>query len=188
MRLTKLLYEDNPVQNNTVQLFPLLDKTSDLKQIIGEQLDEAAKMIHELYREDRIRQGETVETNASLVPWENLPEGIKDSNRGQADHLPVKLRAIGLTLEAALNAADAWQFTDEQIRVLAEMEHRRWMADKRLDGWQPTAGKKDSKRKLSPLLVDFDDLPEAEKHKDEQVVVVHIHRLLENLRRQVKTT
>ena len=183
--LTKLLYKDNLVQNNTVQLFPLLDKTSDLKQIIGEQLDEAAKIIHELYLEDRFRQGETVESNASLVPWENLPEGIKDSNRGQADHLPVKLRAIGLTLEAALNAEDTWQFTAEEIRVLAEMEHRRWMADKRLDGWQPTAGKKDSKRKLSPLLVDFDDLPEGEKHKDEQAVVVHSRRLLENLRRQV---
>jgi len=184
--LTELLYEDKPAQNNTVQLFPLLDKTSDLRQIIGEQLDEVAKIIHELYREDRFKQGETVETNASLVPWENLPEGIKDSNRGQADHLPVKLRVIGLTLEDALNAADTWQFTAEQIRVLAEMEHRRWMADKRLDGWQPTAGKKDSKRKLSPLLVDFDDLPEAEKHKDEQAVVVHSQRLLENLRRQVK--
>ena len=186
--LTELLYEDKQTQNNNVRLFPLLDKTSDLKQIIGEQLDEAAKIIHELYREDQFKQGETVETNASLVPWENLPEGIKDSNRGQADHLPIKLRAIGLTLEDALNAADAWQFTSEQIRILAEMEHRRWMADKRLDGWQPTVGKKDSKRKLTPLLVDFNDLPEAEKHKDEQAVVVHSHRLLENLRRQVKTT
>ncbi len=184
--LTELLDEDKPAQNNTIQLFPLLDKTSDLKQIIGEQLDEAAKMIHDLYREDRFKQGETVETNASLVPWENLPEGIKDSNRGQADHLPIKLRTVGLTLEEALNAADSWQFTDEQVRILAEMEHRRWLADKRLDGWQPTAGKKDSKRKLSPLLVDFDDLPEAEKHKDEQAVVVHIQHLLENLRRQVR--
>lgn len=186
--LTELLYEDRRAQNENIQLFPLLDKTSDMKQIIGEQLDKAAKIIHELYREDRFKQDETVESNASLVPWENLPESIKDSNRGQADHLPIKLRAIGLSLDDVLKAADTPKFTPEQIHTLADMEHRRWMADKQLDGWQPTAGKKDRKRKLSPLLVDFDDLPEAEKHKDEQAMVVHSHRLLDNLRRQVKTT
>lgn len=162
--LTELLSEDKQAQNNTVRLFPLLDKTSGMQQIIGEQLDEAAKIIHELYREDRFKQGETVETNASLVAWENLPEGIKDSNRGQADHLPIKLRAIGLSLNDALNAADAPQFTPEQLHILADMEHRRWMADKRLDGWQPTAGKKDSKRKLSPLLVDFEPYKENNRY------------------------
>ncbi|HHJ16656.1 MAG TPA: hypothetical protein ENJ80_08170 [Gammaproteobacteria bacterium] len=180
--LTELLYADRQAQPDNVELFSLLGNTGDMEQLIGEQQDEAAKIIHELYREDQFGQGETVESNASLAPWENLPEGIKDSNRGQADHLPIKLRAIGLSLDDVLNAAQAPEFTPEQIHTLADMEHRRWVAEKRLAGWRPTAGEKDSKRKLTPLLVDFDSLPDAEKRKDERAVVLHSLRLIENLK------
>ncbi|VAW78426.1 hypothetical protein MNBD_GAMMA15-1487, partial [hydrothermal vent metagenome] len=178
--LTELLFEENQARHNNVKLFPLISKTSNLKQIIGEQQDEAAKIIHNIYCEDQLKQGGTVESNTSLTPWEKLPEGIKDSNRGQADHLLIKLRAIGLTLDEAVTTAEPLVFTPEQIDTLADMEHRRWAAGKRLDGWRPTSGKRDNKQKLSPLLVDFNDLPEEEKHKDK--VVVDSLRLIANLK------
>lgn len=181
-RLTRLLCEDGLSRQGNVTLFPLLEKTADIDQITGGQQDEAAKIIHEMYCEDQLAQGQTTESNASLAAWENLPESLKDSNRGQADHLPIKLRAIGLSMEDVLKAGTPPAFTPEQIHRLADMEHRRWMAGKRLEGWRPATGEKDDKQKLTPLLVDFDELPAAEKRKDEQVVVSHSLRLIENLK------
>lgn len=101
--------------------------------VIGEQLDREAKIIHEMYCDDQFALGDTQEANPSLVPWENLSEGMKDSNRGQADHLPIKLRAIDLSLVEAMMQKQPLTFTEQQIQMLADMEHRRWMACKMLD-------------------------------------------------------
>lgn len=180
--LTKLLIENSEMHNSGIHFFPLIDKTCNTRQIVDEQHDNAAKIIHQMYYDDQIALGETPESNSSLIPWENLSEDIKDSNRGQADHLPIKLRAIGLTLEAALNMSEPLNFSPQQIRILARMEHQRWMADKLLDGWQATTGKKDPQLKLTPLLFDFDVLPEDEKHKDEQTVLYHMQSLINKLK------
>jgi hypothetical protein len=62
------------------------------------------------------------------------------------------------------------------------MEHLRWMAYKRLDGWRHTQGEKDNALKLNPLLVDFDELPAHEQHKDAQTIVT-IPRLIDLLKK-----
>ena len=103
---------------------------------------------------------------------------MKDSNRGQADHLPVKLRAIGLTLDNAIKNADQLTFTKMQIQTLSEMEHRRWMAYKCLNCLLSTDGEKNNALKLNPLLVDFGALPDKEKRKDEQTIIT-IPRLID---------
>lgn len=180
--LAQLLEGGNRSYNSGIYLFPLIDKTNNCDQVIGEQLDHEAKIIHDIYCDDQFALGDTREENPSLIPWENLSEGMKDSNRGQADHLSIKLRAIGLSLVEAMMQKQPLTFTEQQIQILADMEHRRWMAGKLLDGWQHTSGKKDIKLKLTPLLIDFDELPENEKHKDEQSVSIHIPRLIKNLK------
>ena len=180
--LTGLLCEEGLLKQGKLTLFPLLEKAGDIDQIVGGQQDEAAKIIHEMYREDQFAQGETTASNAALAAWEDLPESLKDANRGQADHLPIKFRAIGLSLEDALQSPQTLAFTPEQVHRLADMEHRRWVAQKQLEGWTYTTGTKDVEHKLSPLLLDFDELPETEKRKDERAVVVHSRRLLDNLK------
>ncbi len=181
--LIQLLIENSEMHNSGIHLFPLIDKTCNTRQIVDEQHDNAAKIIHKMYYDDQIALGETPESNSSLIPWENLSEDMKDSNRGQADHLSIKLRAIGLTLKDVLNMSEPLSFSPQQIRLLAKMEHQRWMADKLLDGWQATTGKKDPKQKLTPLLIDFDDLPEDEKDKDERAVSYHMQNLINKLKK-----
>ncbi len=178
----ELLCKAHSLQSNSVRLFPLIDNTISLDQILSAQQDQAARLIHEMYCEDQISRGETTESNSSLIPWDSLSEGMKDSNRGQADHLIIKLRAIGLTLENVINSPEHLTFTEEQIQLLSEMEHRRWMAGKRLDGWRPTQGKKNDDLKLNPLIVDFDLLPEDEKRKDVQTIIT-IPRLIDLMRK-----
>ncbi len=73
----------------------------------------------------------------TLVKWENLGEDIRESNRQQADHIPIKLRAIGCEL-APLNdpRKGVVEFTERETELLAELEHRRWNAERCLAGWR----------------------------------------------------
>ena len=61
------------------------------------------------------------------MPWAMLPEEIKDANRHQADHIPVKLRAVGCATRPVQDAqARPFEFTTAQVELMARMEHDRW--------------------------------------------------------------
>jgi hypothetical protein len=38
---------------------------------------------------------------------------------------------------------------------LAALEHERWMAQRRMEGWRHTAGDKDQDRRLHPSLIPY---------------------------------
>jgi hypothetical protein len=60
-------------------------------------------------------------------------------------------------------------FSNEQIEILAEMEHGRWVVERLLAGW--TYGQiRDDQRKIRPQLISWADLPEAEREKDRESV------------------
>jgi hypothetical protein len=115
--------------------------------------------------EKRKKSGDTVEANTALVPWEELDEDFKDSNRHQADHRPIKARALGALLAAAGVRAP----TAEHIEILARMEHRRWSAERILDGWRYAPGPKNVELKTNPTLVPWEQLPEKFKERDREV-------------------
>jgi serine phosphatase RsbU (regulator of sigma subunit) len=58
---------------------------------------------------------------------------------------------------------------DEEVEAMARVEHLRWSWEKRLNGW--SYGKlKDEGKKIHPGLVKYDELDEAEKEKDRELV------------------
>ena len=59
--------------------------------------------------------------------WRGLAEPYRDSNRRAADHVAVKRR-----LETRLDADEA-----TIVELLGEVEHRRWAAERFLEGWEP---------------------------------------------------
>lgn len=100
-----------------------------------------------------------------LVEWENLEETFKRANLDQVDHIDEKLRRIGLKMRRATGKPVVFKLSDDQISLLAEMEHGRWNVDRLLDGW--TFGKdRDHKKKTRPQLIPWKDLPPEEKEKD----------------------
>jgi hypothetical protein len=132
-----------------------------------------ARAKHEEYlREERAR-GHTAADNPSLVPWDELPEPLKESNRRFADGIGPKLEAAGCAIvPAPLGTAEAngFAFSEEEVEELARVEHDRWAQDLIRDGWKPTAGPKDPDARLHPLLVPWEQLPEAERDKDREPV------------------
>lgn len=139
--------------------------------ILGETQDVLAIAIHAAYVSKQKSEGATPRDNPYVVDWADLPEAMKESNRHQADHIPVKLRAIGCVAEpvAAANAA-SFEFKQEEIELLARMEHARWNAERFLAGWRYAPGVKDVEKKTSPYLTSWENLTEEIKDYDRNTV------------------
>jgi hypothetical protein len=147
-----------------------LNEANEVELIIEEELDSQAKAIHEDFVERRMREGDRPEKNSALVPWNRLGDDFVESNRQQADHIKIKLSAIGCYSSPPKNETP-YQFSEKgEIELLARMEHARWLAERRLAGWEFSPGEKDEKRKTSPYLVEWAQLEEKVKDYDRQAV------------------
>jgi hypothetical protein len=146
----------------------------------NETLDGLARRIHEEFRKNQIAEGKREDQDPSLAAWQLLDSALRNSNRQQADHIPVKLRAVRCDLGAPDDARRSQRvtaFSAEEIATLARMEHARFAAERKLAGW--TYGpRKDVEKKISPQLVAWSVLPDEMKatHID---AVEHIPALLE---------
>lgn len=106
------------------------------------------------------------------APWRTLPEPMRASNRRVITHIPAKLASMGFDLEPllleplerrlelpALHPDHPLFRGDNDRQICAELEHRRWMADRQLSGWR--LGARDNRRKYHPDLVPFEALSDA---------------------------
>ncbi len=65
--------------------------------------------------------------------------------------------------------AISYEFTPEEVELLAEMEHERWVLEREADGW--TYGEtRDVDAKISPHLRPWDELTEEVKEYDRETV------------------
>jgi voltage-gated potassium channel Kch len=154
-----------------LQVFGLLDEVFDVDSVLGGTYEIMARAIHEEYARAEEAAGQTSETNATLVPWDALPESLRESNRDQAAHIGAKLGAVGCGIVPWSDwEAESFQFTHHEIEMLAAMEHDRWVAERVRSGWTYRSGTKDAEKKQSPYLVPWDDLEEGIKELDRDTV------------------
>jgi len=59
-------------------------------------------------------------------------------------------------------------FTDAELEQMAELEHERWLAERKRLGW--SLGSRDDEARTHPSLVPWAELPEAEREKDREAV------------------
>jgi hypothetical protein len=127
-----------------------------------------ARAIHEAYR--HAWRGKVPNLDLSIVKWDKLPDYLKESNRQQADHIFDKLNRVGCTAHKVTNRnIKPLAFTEGEIEIMAEMEHARWNAERLHDGWS-WGKKRDIRKKTSPYLVPWSELPRAMKEWDRQTV------------------
>ncbi len=168
--LASLLTEG--ADHGSLRAFALLDRTCTPQFLLGRTPSEIiARAIHEDYLREARARGETAEENPTAVGWDELPEELKESNRRQADHVAVKLEAIGCRAEPLGNApSEPLSLTGEEVERLAELEHDRWSAERLFAGWTYAPGPKDLERKTSPYLVPWEELSEEIRELDRNTV------------------
>lgn len=122
-----------------------------------------AHVAFDKYNERNRAQGRTV----AYERFEDQPEDLQSSNYDQMAHVLTKVAGLGYTtveLDSPAAAQRVRAFTDEQIEILARMEHARWVKEREAKGW--TLGDRSAEAKTSPYLVPYDELEEDIKEYD----------------------
>jgi hypothetical protein len=139
----------------------LTDRPRSLVEILERREDRQAAQLHLDYVHSRSEEGLPLDRD-----WQELAESFVQANRAAADHRSIKLwdlAAAGGMTDFAAKGAGA-----DLTERLAAVEHRRWCADRLLDGWIP--GVRDDARCMHPSLVPWDKLSEPEREKDREQV------------------
>jgi class 3 adenylate cyclase len=158
---TRRLAKNYPGRHRIYRLVPQRDAA----------IEELAKAAHRDYCKQAVARGESLQTNAMMLPWDKLPLDIQDANRAQVLDIPNKLEFLGYEIArfGGLNPSEI-SISDGQLEELAVREHDRWMNERRSQGWT-YAPVRDNSRKLHPMLVPWDDLTDTEKQKDRDAVL-----------------
>lgn len=155
-----------------LRAFSVLEHTCRAERLTGATRNEiVARAMHEEYVRKQAEDGQTPETNPSMIAWEQLPESLRESNRRQADHIPNKLQAVGCALAPLGDwRAPPLELTGDEIEPLARLEHDRWRAERLLDGWTYAPGPKDLRRKTTPWLIPWEEMPDEQRDYDRNTV------------------
>jgi hypothetical protein len=182
--LASLLREDvatrAPFRN--VYPFGLLERTCTPTLVLDGTHEVLAQAVHEAYRQERRRQAdqheqgqqdlaeESLGQDEALLPWELLPETLKESNRRQVDHIRDKLEAAGYGIEPLTDwEAIFHEFEREEVELMARLEHERFVEERTREGWV-YGSKKDLKKKTSPDLRPWEELSDSAIKKNLQSV------------------
>jgi voltage-gated potassium channel Kch len=129
--------------------------------LLDSTTERVARALHDSYRRA------APPDDPSAVPWEQLPEQLRRSNRAQAGHVADKVRATHrVLLPDDGEPADA--FTEDEVDGLGRLEHERWVEERRAAGW--TAGPRDPERRTTPYLVPWESLSDEVREIDRQFV------------------
>jgi RyR domain len=136
--------------------------------LLGASREVLGQAIHARYLAD---QKDTKSADdLAMQPWETLQEDLRESNRQQADDIAAKLHRIGCGMLPVRGRDPALiTFTDEEVETMAEMEHARWMTERRLAGWVYDP-ERDVAQKRTPHLVPYAELSEDAKKWDRDSV------------------
>jgi hypothetical protein len=75
-----------------IEYFECLDETITIDVVVHEALDVLARTLHNAYLNTQLANGATLRSDASLIPWSELPAHKKKANQHAAAHMDVKLR------------------------------------------------------------------------------------------------
>lgn len=135
-------------------------------RIPADWTQQLAPAIHEAWR---LSLKQTGEKNANDVPFDQLPEDSKASNRAAAARIPSVLALAGLELAAGPATPDEEQAViahiEHHLDLLADGEHEGWMADRIANGWR-FAKNRDNSKKLHNCLLPFLQISAADQSKD----------------------
>ena len=127
-------------------------------------VEPVARAIHDRYLARRAEDGQ--DEADSAIPWEELDDKLRDSNRAQAADITTKLASIGCHVVPAARARGFDGLSTTEVEELSRQEHDRWVDERRAAGWQ--LGARGHRR--SPDIVAWDDLGDDRRELDREAV------------------
>lgn len=124
------------------------------------------------------------------IPWEDLNEDIRSSNRRLVMHFGAKLSSAGHDIEGWIRDCDQNPSKESLPHILnfikrknlaqtlAELEHERWMADRRINGWQYNSVR-DNEKLHHNDLIPFEKLSDNSKQYD-LVMIEKLAKILQH--------
>jgi TrkA-N domain len=199
-RLEPLSGEPPHRKRPRVHLFGYIEATVPTPELIAKG-DALAEALHAKYLQ---RSGTKPPQRRSHLPWPQLDEEFRESNRRAADLVPVLFRSFGYVIVAAARMTPE-QARDrlhpdaglpaEMVHFMKQVEHFSWYTERYLAGWtrpdptnlmprragankggSPSADEAFAKGQHDCLRV-WHQLPEAEKEKDVQQVQSYLREL-----------
>ncbi len=168
--LGSLLNTGGNAQFRNLHAFGLLDQTCDYDLLFAGAYESIARAQHAEYVAAERKKGTDPAVNPSMVPWHQLPEVLKESNRDQAASIGTKLATVDCEIEPQSDwDSGLFEFNAAEIEALARVEHERWVNERRRMGWRP-GRVKDVDKRLTPYLVSWEELPEEIREHDRVVV------------------
>jgi hypothetical protein len=159
--------------------FGELDSVLEASEFLSASPDAAARAFCEAYRASLPAAERDDPDNRSAFPWERLDETWRQTNRDLVAHMAAKLASADIPADRWRGVAGALRLLDGErlyhghsdLEVLSRLEHERWMAQRRMEGWRHTdAPAKDQQRRMHPALQGYDALTEQVKEYDRVMV------------------
>jgi hypothetical protein len=154
-----------------LQAFGAHQLTATRKSIIDGALDQGAAIAHEHYNRG-LSQREPMgmrELQAAMRDWSDVLETYRAANRAVADAALVKVWDAGWRPAAKGEKGETQPaIANDLIQRLAEREHDRWMAERLISGWRPTAPGEPRNNDLMAhdKLAPWSALSDADKQND----------------------
>jgi len=135
------------------------------QEVTPEILDVLSRASHNVYRKNAV-------TDVARLPWEKLPEELKESNRAHIRFLEKRLRTAGYVAVPMRGAPEPLDLAADLLEILAEQEHDRFNKERLKDDWVAGYPKEiPPKGKVNQSLVPWDELPEGIKHWDRVFII-----------------
>ncbi len=170
--LTRVMQDSQLVGRSNlgqIQPFPILDRTCHLDTLLAGTSESLAQAIHSRFRRDELNRGADP-ADPRLANWDDLQPDLVASNRSQAADIGDKLRLVGCDVLPQRGwATSAFEFTATEVETLAAREHERWAQERHAQGWHH-GPERDTHRRLNPLLVPWDRLPESARRQNRDIV------------------
>lgn len=170
--LATLLGDGDAADGSFKQLhaFGLLNQTCTADLLLGGTHEVLARELHAVYLSDHSVKEDSEEQSDAFVPWEQLPERLKESNRVQAANIGITLAKTGYRITQMRDwGASDMEFTPQEVEIMARKEHERWCQERWEDGWTE-GSERDEEKKTNPDLVAWEVLKEEEKEKNRRFV------------------
>jgi RyR domain/TrkA-N domain len=143
-----------------------LVRAETIERILDRKGDEMAIALHAHYLAEAKNLG--VGVTAAIQAWDELPENLRNANRSSVEHAPILFAAAGYQIVANPEIKSSFP-SDAEIELMAQVEHRRWMADRIERGWH-FAANRDDRLMLHPDLIPYEQLSDTGKQKDRNAV------------------